>query len=461
MSTIQTTEGSRAVKQISLLFSCAFLLAVPLAVLHTGETEVLKDWLRILTSPCPLITDYFMLGSLPSAFLNAGVCGLVCSAFFHACDHGQLKGSNWAGFFLVVAHCFYGLNFLNMWPPFLGILLYCLCTGQKFSEYLDVAMFSTAFGPFVSELIFRHPLQISLHFELCGYIFNMTGVVLSLILGVFLGFSIPAILPGSKDLHKGFDLYNAGLAFGFIGLFLYAFLFKTFGYENAYPVLRHNETYLTFGQDYFLFCNCFYLVVFSICLVYGFLINGKSFEGYGKMLSCPGLETDFLQSFKSSLSWINIGVYGLCITLYFDAVILLTYGAGWTGPTCGIILAAVTFSASGQHPKNVWPILMGYVVLYLVECLICLCLGRPMIWTLSTQSYINGAAFATGLCPFSGFFGPVSGVLVGMINAVLCTATSQIHGGFVLYNGGFTAGLTAIMVTPVLLRYRKGRKHTK
>lgn len=458
MTAISTDEGPKAVKQVSLLFSCAFLLAVPFAVLHTGETDVLGDWMRILTSPCPLITDYFMLGSLPSAFLNAGVCGIVCTAFFYGTDHGQLKGSNLAGYFLVVAHCFYGLNFLNMWPPVLGIFLYCLWSKQKFSDFLDVAMFSTAFGPFVSELIFRFPLQVRVYADIGGYAFNLTGVVVSLLLGVFLGVSIPAILPGSKDLHKGFDLYNAGLAFGFIGLFLYAFLFKTFGYENAYPVERYNPTYLSFSQDYFLFCNCFYAVVFSICLIYGFMINKRSFKGYGKMLSCSGLETDFLRSFKSSLTWINIGVYGLCMTIHFDALILFTDGAGWTGPTCGIILAAITFSASGQHPMNVWPILVGYSALYLFESLICSVLGRSMVWTLSSQSYMNGAAFATGLCPFAGYFGPFSGILVGFVNAVLCTATSQIHGGFVLYNGGFTAGLTAIMVSPVLLRYRKSKK---
>ena len=73
-----------------------------------------------------------------------------------------------------------------------------------------------------------------------------------------------------------------------------------------------------------------------------------------------------------------------------------------------------------------------------------------MSWTLSTQPYINGLAFATGLCPFAGKYGVKIGILAGFISAVVCTITSDMHGGLVLYNGGFNAGLTALVLLPVL-----------
>jgi hypothetical protein len=71
-------------------------------------------------------------------------------------------------------------------------------------------------------------------------------------------------------------------------------------------------------------------------------------------------------------------------------------------------------------------------------------------WTLSTQSYINGLAFATGLCPIAGKYGFRYGVLVGFMSAIICAITAEMHGGFVLYNGGFNAGLTALVVIPIL-----------
>ncbi|MBR7098885.1 MAG: DUF1576 domain-containing protein, partial [Clostridia bacterium] len=71
-----------------------------------------------------------------------------------------------------------------------------------------------------------------------------------------------------------------------------------------------------------------------------------------------------------------------------------------------------------------------------------------------TQAYINGLAFATGLCPIAGAYGFRYGVIAGVVSAIICTSTASMHGGFVLYNGGFNAGLTALILIPILDFYR-------
>ncbi len=141
------------------------------------------------------------------------------------------------------------------------------------------------------------------------------------------------------------------------------------------------------------------------------------------------------------------------MTAYFCLVVLLTEGAGFTGATCGVILAAMTFAASGQHPKNVWPVLAGYALLSLLIHTLCLASGRAVPWTLSTQGYMNGVAFATGLCPFTDKYGRRVGMLAGFISAVMCTTTGVMHGGFVLYNGGLTAGIAALILLPLADTY--------
>ena len=88
--------------------------------------------------------------------------------------------------------------------------------------------------------------------------------------------------------------------------------------------------------------------------------------------------------------------------------------------------------------------------LHVIVIAICTAAGLSLPWTLSTQAYINGLAFATGLCPISGKYGFKYGVIAGMLSATICTVTSSMHGGFVLYNGGFTAGLTALIMIPLL-----------
>ena len=110
----------------------------------------------------------------------------------------------------------------------------------------------------------------------------------------------------------------------------------------------------------------------------------------------------------------------------------------------------MTFAADGQHPRNVFPVAVGFISLFLLVIVLCLLANFDIPWTLSTQAYINSLAFATGLCPFAGKYGFKYGVLAGLLSAVICTVSADMHGGFVLYNGGFNAGLTALVLIPIL-----------
>ena len=211
--------------------------------------------------------------------------------------------------------------------------------------------------------------------------------------------------------------------------------------------------------------NVFFVFIFLVALIIGFFLNGKSFRNYNKLTDCSGYGLDFADKFGMPLCLINFGVYGFCILAYLNIVFFLpTFipflpdGVGFTGPTAGVVFAALTFSADGQHPKNVAPIVVGYTLLFAVVCAICLIAGADMPWTLSTQAYINALAFATGLCPIAGVYGFRYGVIAGVFSAIICTSTAAMHGGFVLYNGGFNAGLAALILIPVFEFYKIKQK---
>ncbi|MCQ2387864.1 MAG: DUF1576 domain-containing protein, partial [Clostridia bacterium] len=208
------------------------------------------------------------------------------------------------------------------------------------------------------------------------------------------------------------------------------------------------------GQKYILFVDIFYLIVFLSTIIIGFFKNDKSFKGYKRVWNCDGYQDDFPIKCGMPITLINIGVYGLFILAYFNLAFLVTEGVGFTGPTVGVTIAAITFSASGQTPKNVWPIIVGYTIISLLTIGVCAITQLSPVWTLTTQSYINGIAFATGLCPFTGKYGRKYGIIAGAIHAILCTSTSAMHGGFVLYNGGLTSGLTALILLPILDFYK-------
>ncbi len=447
-------ENSIAFKLFIFILNISFFVAIPIAmaVTNTDGKMLIDNLLELFCGPSKLVTDYFSLGGLASTLLNAGICGLACTLII-LFSKAHANSTTFAAYLLVIAHCFYGLNFINMWPPFIGVLVYCLVMKKAKRDHLHIAMFSTALSPFISDFLFYYPPGRAL---LIGK-FSVIGIILSLIFGVAAGFLVPALLPGTTKMHRGFNMYKAGLALGMLGIFVYCFLYKTFGIEPHTAGINTNAYQETFGHVYYIFMNLFFAVIFATALILGFFLNGRSFRNYKKLLSCSGYGLDYADKFGMPICLINFGIYGFCILIYLNIIFALPMilpflpeGVGFTGPTAGVVFAALTFSADGQHPKNVAPIALGYTILFAIVCAFCSLAGAEIPWTLSTQAYINGLAFATGLCPIAGSYGFKYGVIAGFVSAIICTSTTAMHGGFVLYNGGFNAGLAALIIIPIL-----------
>lgn len=459
----KSISNERIIRLYALFVSLFFLFAAPIAVFYTKEWDFFDNLRRILTSPSKLITDYFALGGLGSTLFNAAVCGLLANATVFICKV-RANATTLAGYMLIVAHGFYGLNFLNMWPPFIGVLLYCAIMKKKVSENIHVAFFATALAPFVSEVIFRYSVG--------GYNpdvtrINWIGLTIAIVCGIAVGFVVLPLLPGTTAIHRGYNLYKAGLAIGLLGIFIYAFMYNTLGIDAPSDVTIENASYFALPYAYRGFMNVFFLIFFAATLIAGVILRKGQIKDYAKLVKCAGYGTDFSDKFGMPLCMINIAVYGILIVAYLNIVFILPEifpalpaGVGFTGPTVGVVFAALTFSADGQHPRNVLPIAVGYVLLWVSVIAICLISGLDIPWTLSTQAYINGLAFATGLCPIAGKYGFRYGVIAGVLSAMICSVTANMHGGFVLYNGGFTAGLSALVLIPLLDFYKIEPKYS-
>ncbi len=451
-------SAPRLINYYMIFLTVCFFAAVPFAARATNETALLEGFGLILTSPSRLVTDYFALGGLAATFLNTALCSLACNLLI-LISRTKPNASTLAGYMLVIAHGFYGLNFLNMWPPLLGVLLFCFVEHKNIRKNLHVALFSTALGPFISDFLFRYALGE--RFTPGEPKTTVFGVILAVLFGLATGFVVPALLPGTTSMHRGFNMYKAGLAIGILGIFVYSFLYKTLGIEPPEALVIRDTAYYALPYAYRGFMNGFFLFIFLVSLLWGWIANGFSLRGYRQLLRSTGHGDDFLDRFGMPVCLINIGVYGLCILAYLNIVFVLPElfpflpaGVGFTGATAGVTLAAITFAADGQQPRTVSPIALGYLLLLVLVCIICAICRMDIPWTLSTQSYINGLAFATGLCPFAGKYGFKIGVLAGFLSAIICTSTASMHGGFVLYNGGFNAGLTALVLIPILDYYK-------
>lgn len=438
-------------QQIRLfLLSCA--IAFFGAALITGlvlpeEGSAFAGLQQILLSPAQLTKDYFLLGNIPGTFLNMGLVGAVCAGLTFL-PGTTVKGSTIAAWFLTVGFSSWGINIVNIWPFFLGVFLQAAVRRKPFAEFVDLAMFATALCPLASELLLRYPGTE----EVTGV--TATGVVLMVVVCGLIGFLTPALAAHSPNVHKGYDLYSAAFPGVLLGLFAVAVLYKTLG--NDVPAIA-----ASLGDSRPEVVWTFCVIFFLLCIAAGCKTNvraGKgAFHGYSELLRDSGHKADFTAKYGMGTTMINLGVYGLFILGYYILVNLLQGSplTGFNGVTMGIVFCMVCFGSAGSHPGNVWPVMVGYMLTSTVAVL----MGGP--FPMNAQAIMVGMCYASGLCPITGIYGWWAGLLAGAMHYCLVTSIPPIHGGFSLYNGGFTALLVAAILVPQLETFCKTKEERK
>jgi hypothetical protein len=81
--------------------------------------------------------------------------------------------------------------------------------------------------------------------------------------------------------------------------------------------------------------------------------------------------------------------------------------------------------------------------------------------TIGNQSILIGLCYANGLSPIAGKYGFGYGMLAAGLHYLLVTAVPDMHGGFCLYNGGFTAALICIILVPALEKFSQTKDERK
>jgi hypothetical protein len=126
---------------------------------------------------------------------------------------------------------------------------------------------------------------------------------------------------------------------------------------------------------------------------------------------------------------------------------VLLVGSDLNGPTIGAILTVAGFAAYGKHPANILPIMIGVFIASL---------AKP--WHADDPSVVLAALFGTTLAPIAGRFGWHWGIVAGFLHSSVVQSVVHLHGGLVLYNNGFAAGLVAIILVPVILALQRPAK---
>lgn len=399
------------------LFLAGFLLESP--------AGILRGMVTIVLSRDALITDYFKLASHGTSFFNAALI-MGMGLFMIIKLKMSFSGLTMAVLFINVGFALFGKNPFNVLPIIFGTYLYARVHKAGMNRYVYTALFGSCLSPLVTEM---------------GYILPFPGPVNLLCavgMGVFVGFVLPPLAMHTASMHMGYNLLNMGFAAGLLA-FVMTCVMQSLGIASS-SVFIWEE-----GRPLFLILGLYGYFIFTF--LFGAYCSGYHFRDVKRLLRHPGRAVaDFVLMDGVGATLKNMGIIGILGVTY----ILLIKG-DLSGPVVGALLTTFGFAAFGVHIKNFLPVLLGvYLSTFFSN------------YTPETPGIQMAAIFAAGLAPVAGQFGIVAGILSGVLHSAVVMCTSSLYGGLNLYNNGFSTGLVAIVMVPVLesfiTRYRERKK---
>ena len=442
MNKIKNLSEGSFLKLLFAFLSVCFLIA---AFCMPDRATMFTGLWNILSQSSKISANYFAMGGYAATFLNMGLVGLVCLLLFIVFK-GTPNNVSTLAVILTIGFASWGINVLNIWPSILGVIVYGLVKKEKMGGLTNAMLFSTGIAPLITDLLIRYP-----NAEVIG--FNWLGLGIALFVGLIIGFFLPAGLAHAPKVHKGFDLYSAALPIGMTAFFLNATLFKTMGVSLPKALSDiAPETMKVASQST---VNIFCCIVFGLCIVFAFLLGCKP-KDYWKLLSDPATINNFSSTYGNATFLMNVGVFGLFILGYYNLI-----GATFNGITFGIIFCMLATCNSGSHPGNVWPIMLGYFVASVVFGWLSPLLGGTFAFQINAQAICVGLCYANGLSPIADKYGWQYGFLAAIMHYLLVTSVPTLHGGFCLYNGGFTAALICLILVPELEKFFKTKEERR
>lgn len=433
MKKLNNLSESDFLKLLFGFFTLAFLVAAPMM---PDRSNMLSGLWQIVSQPSKISTNYFAVGGYAATFLNMGLVALFCLALYVLFGAVANNVSTLA-FLLTLGFTSWGINVLNMWPSVLGVVLYSLVKREKCSANVNAMLFSTGIAPLITELMVRYPYA-----EAVG--FRVSGVALAIFVGLAIGFFLPAGLAHAPKVHKGYDLYNAAVPVGMTAFFLQAVLYKSMGV--ALPAAPAAETLTVASRAT---ANTFCLIVFGVLVLIA-LAMGCTPKDYWALMMDKSEAASFSATYGKAAFLMNVGVYGLFILGYYNLI-----GGTFNGVTFGILFCMLACCNSGSHPVSVLPIMLGYAAASWIYQALSGVAGGTFSGAINAQAIMVGLCYANGLSPISRKYGWEYAFLAAMMHYTLVTSVPLLHGGYCLYNGGFTAAFVCLLLIPILERFTK------
>ncbi len=390
-----------------------FSLICFIGAYFVGDDLGFKGLLTIVTSPALLIQDALILGGISGALLNTGIIALINIAIFMILDINH-NGMLLAAFFTIFGFSFMGMNIYNVLPIYLGGYLYSVYTKKSFKNVVLISIFASCLAPIVSHSFFGFNLDFSF------------ALILSITKGALLGFFIIPLASSMLRFHEGFNLYNVGFTSGIIAI-VYASLYRSFFGPIDFSINLYQETSMVI--IIMILSSSLYL------LILGLLSEDDLWNKWQEINKSSGrLVSDFTNSASLGSAYFNMGILGI-----FSFLVVLVLNGNYNGPVMAGIFTVLGFGAFGKHLFNSVPVMVGGVIGAIL-------LGLQ----LSSTAAVVSILFVSTIAPIAGVYGIGWGIIAGFLHVAIVGQFGGFHAGMNLYNNGFTGGIVAAILVPMI-----------
>ncbi|TCK90502.1 uncharacterized protein DUF1576 [Natranaerovirga hydrolytica] len=397
---------------------CYALYFIVFGFIVDSPKEIMEGLMAIVQTPSVLMTDYVAVGGVGSAFVNAGLITFFAIGLLYYFKV-DVSGVAYGSLFMLTSFSLFGKNIFNIWFIFFGVVLYSKIQKDHFSKHIYLALLGTSMAPVVSYIFFATEYSI------------VFRIVLGTSMGLLIGMVLPPVATYLLKVHQGFVLYNVGFSSGLLGTIALAIL-------NVLNMDIENQVIWSEGNNTLLLM--FVLVLSFGILLTGFLYNDKKIRNVKNIYAYSGkLITDYIKLEGFGATLINMGLNGFISILYVGLI-----GAEFNGPTVGGIVTVIGFSAFGKHTRNILPIYLG--VLFA---------GFICAWDVNDPTIVIATLFGTSIAPIGGRYGWFYGAVAGVLTVSIATNMLVFHGGLSLYNVGFSTGIVAMFLVPVIEAFKK------
>jgi hypothetical protein len=410
-----------------LLIAAAFVLDSP--------AEVVRGLRLIILSWGLLLTDYIVVGGIGAAIINSTLVGFYAVLLLYL-TRAKPCGATVMSLWMSVGFTYWGTNIISMLPITCGVFLYARLKKHPLSDHVIPAILSATIAPIVNMFYFSNPIMSSLGVE--WHI--AVNILIGILAGLVCGFLLPIVAGAAVRMHRGYTLYNIGVAGGIIAMFVAAG-FNSAGIEIPVETEWHSGSNV--GVSIFLY------FIYALLIVIGFWSGRKKkihhFQNIRKMCAETGrAPNDFYLLYGCSV-YINMGLLGAIGT-----TVTLLAGGSLNGATLAAIFTMLGFGSLGKHIKNVMPLLLGAGICAYLNHL-----------DMAEPSNIAAILFATCLAPIAGKYGWIWGTVAGFLHVVVVMHVSPLTNGFNLYNSGFASGFSAFFLVPVITALKKDKDVAK